>query len=46
MLRALLRHDRIAVFVGLLAVILLAWGYLLLTPGSKWSRWIWAAARS
>jgi predicted metal-binding membrane protein len=32
-LRALLRHDRIVVFVGLLAVIILAWGWLLLGAG-------------
>jgi predicted metal-binding membrane protein len=33
MLRALLRHDRILVLGGLLAVILLAWGWLLLGAG-------------
>jgi len=35
MLRTLLRHDRMAVFVGLFAVILLAWGWLLLGAGIK-----------
>jgi predicted metal-binding membrane protein len=33
MLRALLRHDRLVVFVGLLTVIMLAWGWLLLGAG-------------
>ena len=33
MLRALLQHDRILVLGGLLAVILLAWGWLLLGAG-------------
>lgn len=33
MLRALLQHDRILVLAGLLAVILLAWGWLLLGAG-------------
>ncbi len=33
MLRALLRHDRMAVLLALLAVILLAWGWLLLGAG-------------
>jgi predicted metal-binding membrane protein len=33
MLRALLRHDRMAVLAGLTVVILLAWGWLLLGAG-------------
>jgi predicted metal-binding membrane protein len=33
MLRALLQHDRMLVLAGLLAVILLAWGWLLLGAG-------------
>jgi predicted metal-binding membrane protein len=33
MLHALLRHDRMLVLAGLFAVILLAWGYLLLGAG-------------
>ena len=33
MLLALLRHDRMAVLMGLVAVILLAWGWLLLGAG-------------
>lgn len=33
MLRALLRHDRVVALAGLLAVILLAWGWLLLGAG-------------
>lgn len=33
MLRALLRHDSVVVLVGLLAVILLAWGWLFLGAG-------------
>jgi predicted metal-binding membrane protein len=33
MLRALLQHDRILMLAGLLAVILLAWGWLLLGAG-------------
>src|SRR5258706_566635 len=35
MLRAVLRHDRIFVLGGLLAVILFAWGWLLLGAGME-----------
>jgi predicted metal-binding membrane protein len=46
MLHALLRRDRALVMASLVAVIALAWAYLILGAGIEMDEMTWAAGRS